>query len=147
MGGAEAVANGRAFEEATNLKLRIPNYLNCVVLHQREFYKHFGFPNEVSKLLIPDEVLINNMNNTVYIIEKKFQTSEGSNDEKLWGCEFRKLYFMKVLFGTGYKVEVVYLFNDWFRKERYKDTFEYMDKKGVSHFFNEIPLATLGIVA
>jgi len=144
MGGAEAVKSGRLFEEATDLKKRIHDE-DITILHQREIYKHFGYPFSVSKLLIPDEVVINDRNNTVYIIEKKFQTSEGSNDEKLWGCEFRKFYFSKVLAGTGYNIEVVYLFNDWFKKEKYKDTFEYMDSKGVKHFFNEIPLNALGI--
>ena len=148
MGGAEAVKSGREFEEATNLNKRISDEL-CKILHQNEFYKFFGikWKNFLSKKIIPDEVLVNNHNMTVYIIEKKNQTSCGSNDEKLYACEAKKMKYSQMLAGYGYKVEMIYLCNDWFKQPCYKDTFDFMDMKGIKHFIDEIPLDALGLCA
>ena len=148
MGGGNAVQTGKAFELKTDLGLKIDSEF-CRVVHQNEFYKYFDidWKQFLSKKILPDEVVINHLNDTIYVIEKKFQSSNGSNDEKLLGCEFRKLKYEKMLESTGYKVEMLYLCNDWFKKPCYKDTFDFMSEKGVKHFFNEIPLSALGICA
>ena len=148
MDGAKAVKSGKAFEEMTNLELRI-NVEYCTVCHQNEFYKVFqiNWKQYLSKRIVPDEVVINRKNKTVYIIEKKNQTSAGSNDEKLLACEFKKMKYSQMLANTEFSVEMMYLCNDWFKKPCYKDTFDFMDTKGIKHFFNEIPLSALGICA
>ena len=147
MEGAKAVKSGQYFERLTDLS-KVSNTF-CKVLHQNEFYKYFDIDWKVflSKKIVPDEVVINHQNETIYIIEKKNQTTCGSNDEKLYACEAKKLKYSEMLRNTGYKVEMIYLCNDWFKKPCYKDTFDFMDMKGIKHFFNEIPLDVLGICA
>ena len=148
MNGTKANLSGKQFEAKTDLGFRIENEY-CDIIHQYEFYDYFGIKwnNFLSKRIIPDEVVINHRNETIYVIEKKNQTTYGSNDEKLLGCEFKKMKYEQMLADTGYKVQMIYLCNDWFKRPCYKDTFEFMTEKGVKHFFNEIPLSELGIVA
>ena len=43
-----------------------------------------------SKKYLPDSVFYNLSNDTVYIIEKKYQAGTGSVDEKLQTCDFKK---------------------------------------------------------
>ena len=149
-GNRKAVKNGKSFEATTDLGFRLETDYTDVI-HQNEFYDYFGikWSDFLSKKIIPDEVLVNHKNGTIYVIEKKSQSSNGSSDEKLYCCHAKKQQYEKMLAkaGCGYKVQLIYLCSDWFRKPCYKDTFDYMDSVGVKHFFNEIPLSELGIVA
>ena len=53
--------------------------------------------------------------------------------------------YEKLFSPLGYKVQFIYLFNDWFKRDEYKDTKEYIYMMGCYYFFNEIPLNALGI--
>ena len=88
---------------------------------------------------------INFANNIVYIIEKKFQNCAGSVDEKLPGCHFKKLEYQKLFNPLHFDVEFIYIFNDWFLDERYRDTLDYIVNMGCHYFYNEIPLDFLGL--
>ena len=94
----------------------------------------------ISKQLLPDEVFYNCTNNTVYIIEKKFQHGSGSVDEKLQTCDFKKKQYIKLFKNLGYAVEYLYVCNDWFKKKSYGDVVEYIKSVGCHIYFNEIPL-------
>ena len=146
--GAKAVHNGKCFEATTDLGFRLQNDYTDV-LHQGEFYDYFGivWSNFLSKKIVPDEVVVNHRTETIYIIEKKYKSVYGSDDEKLLACEAKLLSYKRMLASFGYKVEMIYLCNDWYKKPCYRDTFVYMGMKGIKHFFNEIPLSELGIVA
>ena len=50
-----------------------------------------------SKQWKPDEAFINFENNTVYIVEKKWQETEGSVDEKLLGFGNKRRLYQRLL--------------------------------------------------
>ncbi len=99
----------------------------------------------ISKRWFPDEAFLNFSNNTLYIIEKKFQNSSGSVDEKLQTCDFKKKVYQKLFCDTDIRIEYAYVCNDWFRDHKYRDVHEYIESVGCYIFFNEIPLDFLEI--
>jgi len=83
-------------------------------------------PNFWSKNYVPDGVIIHN--NTLYIIEKKFQKCTGTADAKLSEGGFRLNRFTLLKKYLPYKISnVKYLFilGEWFKKPEYKDRIEY----------------------
>src|SRR3989338_4705597 len=50
----------------------------------------------LSKKLLPDEALYVIANNTLFIIEVKFQEVSGSVDEKLQTCDFKRKQYQKL---------------------------------------------------
>ena len=109
-GGANTNRNGLHFEQTTSLNTALQNAgfiinNNCEVyyrnqllgysINQDEFSTVFLRLNGVndrainSKRWKPDEAFINELNKTVYIIEKKFQHTSGSVDEKLATFPFK----------------------------------------------------------
>ena len=50
----------------------------------------------LSKRLLPDEALYVIVNNTMYILEIKFQRVAGSVDEKLQTCDFKKKQYQRL---------------------------------------------------
>lgn len=164
-GGARTNQNGLHFEQTTSLKEALINagydvhnyavYYNSeqigMSVPQKNIYTKFLNPNGIyydaynSKEWRPDEAFINFKNHTAYIIEKKFQNCSGSVDEKLPGCHFKKLEYKKLFTPLGYDVEFIYIFNDWFKDPKYQDTLEYIQQMECSYFYNQIPLAALGL--
>ena len=166
-GGARTNANGLRFEQETGLTDALNNagykitnrniikdkFGNClgIIAQKHAFYKLILEPegidwrDYISKRLLPDEALLNFANNTVYIIEKKFQHNSGSVDEKLQTCDFKKKQYQKLLSNTDYTVEYLYVCNDWFAQPSYRDVYEYINSVGCHIFFNEIPLKFLDL--
>ena len=93
----------------------------------------------ISKKLLPDEAFLITGVKTVYIIEKKFQNTAGSVDEKLQTCDFKKKQYEKLFSGTSIKVEYIYVLNDWFKDPKYQDVLNYILSVGCHYYFNEIP--------
>ena len=62
--------------------------------------------------LLPDETIFVLANNTLFIIEMKFQKVAGSVDEKLQTCDFKKKQYEKLLSGTGIRVEYCYILSE-----------------------------------
>ena len=161
-GGARTNKNGLRFEQETSLEDALLNtgytisnrniikdaYGNClgIIAPKHSFYKRILEPEginwqeHISKKLLPDEALLNFTNNTVYIIEKKFQHDSGSVDEKLQTCDFKKKQYQKLLRDTPYSVEYLYVCNDWFEQSCYYDVHEYIRSVGCHIFVNAIPL-------
>lgn len=108
-------------------------------------YQDVDMKTVLSKSLRPDDVFINDITKTVYIIEKKFQHDSGSVDEKLQTCDFKKKQYKKLLRTAEYDVEYYYVCNDWFAGREYADVREYIEDVGCKIFFNEIPLDYLGL--
>lgn len=99
----------------------------------------------VSKRLLPDEALYVIVNNTLFIIEMKFQKVSGSVDEKLQTCDFKKKQYRKLMAPLNIEVEYIYILNDWFKKSEYKDTLDYVISVGCQYYFNYLPLQKLGL--
>ncbi len=164
-GGARTNLNGLSFEQTTSLddaltnagyrvnahKVFNGNTLIGLSVQKHDFYKHFLEPRGInyedynSKGWQPDECFVNLNSQTVYIIEKKFQSSSGSVDEKLPGCDFKKKEYVKLCTPIGFKVEYLYVFNNWFLQDVYRDTLEYIKTVGCHYFYNTIPLDFLGL--
>ncbi len=164
-GGARTNANGLHFEQTTSLDIALEDagyevrnntvYQNDKAIGmsvpQKRLYTYFLNPKGIhyynynSKEWRPDEAFINYDNKTVYIIEKKFQNTSGSVDEKLPSCHFKKWEYQKLFTPLNFQVEFIYVFNDWFKDTRYRDTLQYIKAVGCHYFYNEIPLDLLGL--
>lgn len=122
-----------------------------------EIYKKYSFYSDflkpkgidwkkiISKRLIPDDSIFVLVNNTVFIIECKYQKVGGSVDEKLQTCDFKKKQYQKLLAQINVEVEYVYLLSDWFRDEKYRDVLNYIHSVRCQYYFEYIPLQKLGL--
>jgi len=99
----------------------------------------------ISRRLFPDDCIFVLANNTLFVIECKFQQVEGSVDEKLQTCDFKKKQYQKLLSKANIDVEYVYLLGGWFTKPVYKDVLDYIQSVGCHYYFEYIPLAKLGL--
>lgn len=112
-----------------------------------EFLKELGidWAQIVSKRLLPDDSIFVIINNTLFIIECKFQQVAGSVDEKLQTCDFKKKQYQKLLYRANIEVEYIYLLSDWFRNPSYKDVLDYIISVVCHFYFEYIPLSQLGL--
>lgn len=99
----------------------------------------------ISKKLLPDEALYVIVNNTLYIIEMKFQEVAGSVDEKLQTCDFKRKQYARLMAPLNIEVEYIYILCDWFRKPEYKDVLDYVISVGCQYYFEYLPLQKLGL--
>lgn len=99
----------------------------------------------ISKQLLPDDSIYVIVKNTLYIIECKFQKVEGSVDEKLQTCDFKKKQYQKLFARANIEVEYMYLLDNWFKKPKYKDVLDYIISVRCHYYFNYIPLEKLGL--
>jgi len=103
------------------------------------------YKKHLSKKLLPDEALYVIVNNTLFIIEMKFQKVAGSVDEKLQTCDFKRKQYAKLMAVLNIEVEYIYILNDWFKKAQYKDTLDYVISVGCQYYFKYLPLQKLGL--
>ena len=99
----------------------------------------------ISKQLLPDDAIYVIMENTVFIIEVKYQEVAGSVDEKLQTCDFKRKQYLKLFAPLNRKVEYIYILSDWFRKPEYKDVLDYIIIMGCRYYFNYLPLYEIGL--
>ena len=97
----------------------------------------------LSKSLEPDNSLFIINSKTIHILELKDQSGQGSVDEKLQTCNFKKQQYEKLFGPFGIKVEFTYLLADWFKDKKYEDSLEYIKKSGCHYFFDHIDLSHL----
>ena len=111
------------------------------------FLKEFdiNWKDIVSKKLLPDDSIFVIIKNTMYIIECKFQRVEGSVDEKLQTCDFKKKQYKKLLAKANIDVEYMYLLSDFFKNKKYKDVLDYIHSVGCYYYFEYIPLYKFGL--
>lgn len=108
--------------------------------------KGIDYKKFLSKRLLPDDAIFVITNNTVFILEIKFQSGGGSTDEKLQTCDFKIKQYRKLLSRLNVEVEYIYILSDWFKKPGYKDVLDYIVSiKGCSYYFNYLPLQRLGL--
>ena len=132
-------------------KVYFDNKLVARVFKKHSFYnvflKELGIDWEtcISRRLFPDDCIFVLMNNTLFVIECKFQQVEGSVDEKLQTCDFKKKQYQKLLSKANIEVEYVYLLSGWFTKPAYKDVLDYIHSVHCHYYFEYIPLTKLGL--
>lgn len=161
-GGARTNVNGLLFEDFTALHNLLPlissgthqiqnnqlfikgvrqsNFIYLPKGHFRLFLRqmHPMLDDQIadggiwSKELRPDQAMI--IGNTINILEAKTQNGKGSVDEKLQTCDFKKKQFERLL-EPIYRVEYVYLLDDWFLDEKYRDVKAYINASGCKYFF------------
>lgn len=165
-GGSKTNINGLHFEQTTSLNDALINkgytikngydvYRDNkkigISAPKRNLYKKIleprgiNFGSIISKQLLPDDAFYNLNDNTIYILEKKFQNSHGSVDEKLQTCGFKKWEYEKLFSPINIKVEYIYILNDWFKQSKYHDTLDYINLQNCHYYFNEIPLDFLNL--
>lgn len=163
-GGANTNLNGLEFERKTSLLEDLEKHPNFIVqennilrgaeivaiyYEKRGLYskllqkRGIDYSEHISKREEPDGALL--VNKTIYIIEKKFQSQNGSVDEKLQTCDFKKKQYKKLFVQLDIKVEYFYLLNDWYTKPKYKDVKDYILSVGCKYFINTIPINELGL--
>lgn len=120
------------------------------VFKKNGFYKfleelEINWKKIISKKLLPDDSIYVIINNTMFIIEYKSQQVEGSVDEKLQTCDFKRKQYQRLLSRANIDVEYIYILNDWFRKPKYKDVLDYIISMHCQYYFEYIPLSKLGL--
>ncbi len=120
------------------------------VFKQHGFYRFLeevgvDWPKLISKKLLPDDSIYVNNNNTLFIIECKYQQVAGSVDEKLQTCDFKRKQYQKLVAQLNIDVEYIYLLSDWFKAPKYKDVLEYIINMDCYYYFEYIPLTKLGL--
>lgn len=133
-----------------NMEVFYDEKLVGYIFKKRGLYKFLArkgvdWRKHLSKQLLPDNCIYVIVNNTVNIIEVKYQTVGGSVDEKLQTCDFKKKQYIKLFSELNYKVEFMYILSDWFRQDCYKDTRDYIISVGCYYYYNYIPLHELGL--
>lgn len=111
------------------------------------FLKDYGIKWEdyISKQLLPDNCIFVIIKNTIFIIECKNQTVQGSVDEKLQTCDFKKKQYQKLFSRINIDVEYVYILSNWFKDIKYKDVLDYIISVNCQYYFEYIPLYKLGL--
>ena len=169
-GGASTTAHGKQFEDSHSLeKVLVENgytvekgsvYLKGkyvgMIASQGNFYKLFLKKTMKTvretiggKALKPDTAFYNANNKTLYIIEKKFQKSKGSVDEKIQTCEYKLRFYNRVAW--KFKEEEVkhvryfYLLSDFFKEKEYKESLHFIQDTGCDFYFDKIELHSIGL--
>ena len=122
----------------------------ATVFKKHGFYKflselNIDWTKIISKQLLPDDSIYVIVNNTLFIIECKYQQVAGSVDEKLQTCDFKKKQYQKLMSQANIEVEYVYLLSDWFKQSKYKDVLDYIISVRCQYYFEYIPLTKLGL--
>ena len=163
--GGGNTKTGLVFEGKTDLATFLNNQNGYRVINDLVFYnveevarifkKHgfYRFLEEVgidwrkiiSKQLLPDDSIYVIVNNTLFIIECKYQQVAGSVDEKLQTCDFKRKQYQKLMSQVNIDVEYIYLLSDWFKNPKYKDVLDYIISMHCQYYFEYIPLTKLGL--
>lgn len=99
----------------------------------------------ISKQLLPDDAIFVIKENTLFIIEVKHQEVNGSVDEKLQTCDFKRKQYLKLLAPLNIDVEYLYVLDSWFRNPKYKDVLDYIHSVGCHYYFEYLPLHKIGL--
>lgn len=123
----------------------------AMTFKKHELYKYLekngiNYKEFISKKILPDDAIFVITNNTLFIIEIKFQHVAGSTDEKLQTCDFKIKQYRKLLSRLNVEVQYIYILNEWFEKPEYKDVLDYIISiNGCSYYFKYLPLQKLGL--
>jgi hypothetical protein len=133
--GFDIFFNGQKVAESFK-KHELYRYLESVGIDWQKF---------LSKKLLPDDAIYVISNNTIFIIEVKYQEVAGSVDEKLQTCGFKLSQYKKLFAPLNHNVEYIYILNDWFRKDEYKDTLDSIIYMNCRYYFEYLPFDQIGL--
>lgn len=128
-------------------------YKKKIVAHsfrKHDLYKFLAsqgvdWNKHISKKLLPDDAIYVIKENTLFIIEVKYQEVAGSVDEKLQTCDFKLKQYKKLFAKLNLEVEYIYVLSDWFMNEKYKDVLDYIISVNCRYYFNYLPLHEIGL--
>ncbi len=186
-GGNQTNTNSLIFEEKTSLRAAILKNKDLSIKGENEVWskgRRLGFifepigksktnkpfydyiqetydidaKKEFSKVIHPDKIFFNELQQRFYVIECKFQKDSGSVDEKLQTFPYKRAILNYMFFMKGIEVEVEYVYclnETYFNKEvkngpkkgekSFYEVFKYIREMGSSYFFDAIPLNKIGI--
>ena len=155
--------NGKLFEDMTDLKdeynitfesdnhnlIRFRNNNKKFVVTKRNKMLKY-MKNKLNKNIInahgckcPDECFIDENNKNIFIIEKKFQKTNGSVCEKIQTPDFKKWQYVRLI--PNYNIVYIYCLSDWF-KNNCKAEIEYLNYKKIPFFWGESSKYKMNIV-
>lgn len=128
-------------------------YKSKLIAHsfrKHELYKFLDsqdidYKKYLSKKLLPDDAIYVIKENTLFIIEVKYQQVGGSVDEKLQTCDFKRKQYIKLFSALNIDVEYIYVLSDWFKKPEYKDVLDYIVSVNCHYYFEYLPLYKIGL--
>lgn len=156
-GGANTNLNGLSYEEKTNLEphfiilnLEKKNGLKTIKFtdYEHEFInanknnlytylENIGEKNvelqQAAGCKQPDEAYIDLNRKIIFIIEKKFQQTPGSVDEKIQTGAFKKLHYSQQF--PNFKIKYIYCLSDWFKRNEYKSVLDYLKQNDIPIFW------------
>jgi hypothetical protein len=160
-GGAMTNHNGLNYEDITSLDTHITvlceetygkgkngkgykvkfneNGKTFIKLCKSGLFLYMQTKNEINNIIPasgckqPDEAFINEEDKTLFIIEKKFQQTTGSVDEKIQTGVFKKYHYSQLF--NNYKIIYIYCLSDWFKKIEYSSVLKYLNENGVPIYF------------
>lgn len=155
-GGSNTNLNGLSYEDMTNLeeyyseisydkKEKIKNIKfkdyerELIVANKSKLYKVMEKIGEKNKLQPaagckePDEAYIDKNRKITFIIEKKFQQTPGSVDEKIQTGHFKKTHYSKQF--PNYKINYIYCLSDWFKRDEYTSVLDYLKENDIPIFW------------
>ena len=101
----------------------------------------------MSKEIKTDDAVIDLESKIAHIFEARAQNVNGSTDDKLASCEFKRLELLKFLGPLGFDVRYTFICSDFFKHPKYKDLIDYINSKEKCFIcFNEFPLDTIEIL-
>lgn len=142
--GGGNTKTGLVFEGKTDLATFLNEQPGYRVNDGMVFYNNEKVAR-ISKKLLPDDSIYVITNNTLFIIECKYQQVGGSVDEKLQTCDFKRKQYQKLMSQVNIDVEYIYLLSDWFKNPKYKDVLDYIISMRCHYYFEYIPLTKLGL--
>ena len=133
-GGKNTTINGLLYEKLTDLSSNytiIKQNKNHNIIKFNEYDKEFiitekynfikylnnKIDNKINKAhgcIHPDECIIDEKEKLIYIIEKKFQQSNGSICEKIQTSDFKLWQYSRLL--KNYKIIYIYCLSEWYRE-------------------------------
>lgn len=163
-GGARTTETGLKFEKDTSLaealshagytikesEIFLDEKLTGLLLGQHKLYRFLDdsevdWQNIISKKLLPDEAVLSYSAKRLTVVEKKWQQTQGSVDEKLQTCGFKLRQYNRLFSPIGVEVKFVYLLSDWFTHPSYADVLEYIKEVGADYHFKSLPLELLDL--
>lgn len=161
-GGKNTNINGLSYENKTNIKNYCKNFETKTI--DNKHYEIFDFDGKkiihvekkcleiylkqdfvkLEKSLQPDEAFIDEENKKLFIIEKKFQQSPGSVDEKIQTGLYKKEFYQELY--PSYSIKYAYVLSDWFKSPKYFPEMRFLQKYGIRCFFGSDDLYFENIV-
>ena len=142
-GGANTTKNGSKFDDKIcKLVSPIVLKLDLKMFRQNKIYDKIN-TKELSLKKVgkkmgtrkrPDIAVLNELNKTINILEIKYQTGNGSVDEKLETGIYKKDYFEELFKPYGYSITYSYILNNYFKINKYKRIIKYNKDKDIKMF-------------